>query len=207
MRLPRLLTLLFVVLTLLSCSSGTPAASPSETAMETDPLIQAELLNVDFERAGHATFSETASGIQVSVLLSSVPKGEYRAQLHEFGACEGPGFLSAGKAFFGDSSNTGTDPRFEVSATGLGQIEFLVPRLTMDDILRPGRTAVIVEKLSGDGYGKRFACGVIRPATGGSIEADSLTPGGLSSGREKSNPGYGDNKVHRRSGDHPTPRP
>lgn len=204
-------TLIFTTFALFGC---TQAEEPKPVASEvrevsdgTEQPVQAELRDDRSVRLGHATFTAADKDMKVSVLVAAAPEGEYRVQLHEFGSCDGPGFISAGKPYFGDPSNAGTEPRFKVSDRGTGSTKFVVPRLAMSEVLRPGGSSVVIEELSDEGHGRRFACGVVKQITVGPVHADNLTPGGLGSAHSADALGTGDGKVHQRPGDTATRRP
>lgn len=206
----QMLSVILTTLALFGCTA--PESEPllpdvREVVNEVEQPVQAELQDDRSVRLGHATFTGTDAGVQVSVLIAAAPEGEYRAQLHEFGSCKAPGFISAGKPYFGGPSNTGTEPRFHVSERGTGSVTFIVPGLSMSDVMRPGGSSVVIEELSDEGYGRRFACGVVHRITEGPIHADNLTPGGLNSAHNPDALGTGDGKVHRRPGDETTQRP
>ena len=176
-------------------------------SQEAEPPVQAELRDDRSVRLGHVTFTVADKDMKVSVLVAAAPEGEYRVQLHEFGSCDGPGFISAGKPYFGDPSNPGIEPRFQVSERGTGSVNFVVPGLAMSDVLRPGGSSVVIEELSDEGHGRRFACGVVKRITEGPVHADNLTPGALRSAQSADALGTGDGKVHQRPGNDPTRRP
>jgi Cu-Zn family superoxide dismutase len=58
-----------------------------------------QIFNAKGELVGTATFSQSASGVKVTLRVQKLSQGEHMVHLHENGKCEAPDFKSAGNHF------------------------------------------------------------------------------------------------------------
>ena len=63
------------------------------------PSANSQIFNAKGELVGTATFSQSASGVKVTLRVQKLAQGEHMVHLHENGKCEAPDFKSAGNHF------------------------------------------------------------------------------------------------------------
>ena len=63
------------------------------------PSANSQIFNAKGELVGTATFTQSASGIKVTLQVQKLSQGEHMVHLHENGKCEAPDFKSAGNHF------------------------------------------------------------------------------------------------------------
>jgi len=143
---------------------------------------EADLLNGDGERIGHATFAQNLQGVRIKVVLSRLPPGIHAMHIHTAGKCHGPDFKSAGAHFnpYGkrhgqqnkDGPHAGDLPNFEVREDGTAQVEVTSLLITLgkgrNSLFPSGKTCLVIHEDPDDevtdptgNAGSRLACGVI----------------------------------------------
>jgi len=170
---------------------------------EPEPAAAA-LQSVDGERIGTAEFAESKGGVRVKVDVSKLPPGRYAFQIHEYGSCKPPGFLSAGGPYPAPEEVgmvTQVSPalerslgEFEVGEEGWGSAEAIAPVVTLDSgansLFHKNGTSLVITALTGAGvYGGRVACGPISRATGEEEVIEQLPAGDLESAGTPDNVG------------------
>jgi Cu-Zn family superoxide dismutase len=176
----------------LACS---PVGPPAEEN------AYSELIDAQGNPVAHAEFAETDAGVKVQLMVENLPSGSYTAQIHEFGVCEGPDFLSAGEPFPPPEEiamlesvagpQNRSIARFNV-ANGIADVAAVVPVVTIgaggNSLFHPGGTALVIDEVAPAGtYGRRVACGVITLAP--EHKVDALPQGGIESARQPDNVG------------------
>ena len=63
------------------------------------PSASSRIFNAKGELVGTATFSQSDSGVKVTLQVQKLSQGEHMVHLHENGKCEAPDFKSAGNHF------------------------------------------------------------------------------------------------------------
>lgn len=63
------------------------------------PSANSQIFNAKGELVGTATFTQSASGVKVTLRVQKLSQGEHMVHLHENGKCEAPDFKSAGNHF------------------------------------------------------------------------------------------------------------
>jgi Cu-Zn family superoxide dismutase len=147
----------------------------------------ATLKNAQGQDVGTATLGLTQRGTAVTIngSFSKLPPGTHAIHIHNVGACAAPDFTSAGPHFNPGAKQHGTAnpqgphagdlPNFEVDATGVGNVSFAVPDMTLGDgpnsLFHAGGTALVIHAAADDNKtdpagnaGARIACGVIEKA-------------------------------------------
>jgi len=156
----------------------------------TKPAAIAQIKNAKGEVIGMATFSPTPQGLKVNVQVKGLNPGVHMIHLHEFGKCEPPDFMSAGKHFDPESSHgkpkhgehggrkpAGDLPNLQVQKDGTGKLEAILPKLTVGNdnfsVLKQGGTAIVIHagadgksNVPGLDYKARIACGVVTKKLG-----------------------------------------
>lgn len=84
----------------LSYATITSLTSINAAIAETvKPSASSQIFNAKGELVGTATFSQSASGVKVTLQVQKLSQGEHMVHLHENGKCEAPDFKSAGAHF------------------------------------------------------------------------------------------------------------
>ncbi len=165
------------------------ASVPVVLSVSAKPAAIAEIKNAKGEVIGTATFSPTPQGLKVNVQVKGLNPGVHMIHLHEFGKCEPPDFMSAGRHFDPEGSHgkpkhgehggrkpAGDLPNLQVQKDGTGKLEAILPRLTASNdkndrfsVLKEGGTALIIHagadgksNVPGLDYKARIACGVVK---------------------------------------------
>ena len=144
----------------------------------------ADISNAQGTTIGHATFTPSGDGVQVTVNVSSLAAGDHGIHIHNVGKCEGPAFTTAGGHFNPTGAHHGSRnaqephphvgdlPNLTVDTMGTGTLSFLIPGATLgqgaNSLFHDGGTALVIhakaDDLSSDpsgNSGDRVACGVI----------------------------------------------
>lgn len=156
------------------------SAAPA-LAADTAPA-KAELKNAEGKTVGTATLTELPGGVRLHLAVEGLPPGPKAFHIHENGACEAPGFSSAGGHFnpgahahgWHDAKgpHAGDMPNVIVGADGRGEVEVVNERVRLDDgergLFKKGGTAIVMHAGADDyasqpagNAGGRIACGVI----------------------------------------------
>lgn len=156
-------------------------AATSATAVERG--ASATVIDTRGKSVGTASFSETKGGVEITVNISGLPPGRHGIHIHERGACDTPGFATAGSHFnpMGKRHGAGNPqgrhagdlPNLEVQADGSAHMTAIADGASLGSgpasLLGPGGTALVIhagpddEKSDPTGNsGDRIACGVIR---------------------------------------------
>jgi len=149
------------------------------------PAAIAQIKNAQGKVIGSATFVPTPQGLKVTVQVKGLNQGTHMIHLHEFGKCEPPSFMSAGRHFdpegehgkskhgeHGARKPAGDLPNLQVQKDGTGKLEAVLPKLTVGkdkfSVLKEGGTAIIIHagadgksNVPGLDYKARIACGVV----------------------------------------------
>lgn len=159
-----------LLLLLLGCGQSAPLTG------------KAVLVNIQGERVGEATFTETPQGVKIALKVEKLPPGLHAVHIHEKGVCATPDFMSAGGHFnpFGkkhglknpEGPHAGDLPNLLVGEDGRGSLETVATQVTLKEgknsLLQTGGTSLVVHAHPDDdvtdpagGAGPRIACGVI----------------------------------------------
>ena len=139
------------------------------------------LMTGDGAQIGNVSVAATASGYAlVTVNAEGIPEGVHGIHVHLVGACDGPGFESAGEhVASGDEHGVMTDtgphpgdlPNLVVQSDGVVAMDAFAPALTMDMIFDEDGSAVVIHANADDyttqpagNSGDRIACAVIEAA-------------------------------------------
>ena len=146
---------------------------------------RAELKNANGDIVGEATFTQTPAGVAIQMTANNLPPGMHGVHIHEKGACDAPGFESAGEHFnpggkhHGDLNPQGPHAgdlgNMVVNAQGVGNLETVNKNVTLwtgdNSLLRAGGTSLMIHAGEDDrktdpsgNSGARIACGVITEA-------------------------------------------
>lgn len=148
--------------------------------------IKVDMINLDGDSLGTATFTEEAEGVKIKLKLEGLPPGWHAIHVHEFPKCEPPDFSTAGNHFNPEDKehglmnpkgpHAGDLPNIEVDSGGKVDEELTLPEVTLLDgknsLLREEGTSLIIHEGPDDGYsqpagnsGERIACGKITSKT------------------------------------------
>ena len=155
--------------------SGAPVASAADMAA-------AEIISVNGEVIGKATFEQAPSGVLVFVDVAGLPPGAHGIHLHAVGSCTpdfkaAAGHINPDKVKHGLLNPEGPDngdlPNLYAAADGTARAEFFTNRVSvtggdMPALLDEDGSAVIIHENPDDhmtqpigGAGGRLGCGVI----------------------------------------------
>ncbi|PWU68128.1 superoxide dismutase family protein [Gracilibacillus dipsosauri] len=144
--------------------------------------LEVRLYNADNDAVGTATFKEQADKVTVHVTAEGLTPGFHGIHIHEYPACEGPDFQTAGNHFNPKGkdhglmnpkgAHLGDMPNIEADPSGAVDVELDIPEATLMDgntsLLRENGTSIIIHEKQDDGIsqpagdaGNRVVCGVI----------------------------------------------
>lgn len=188
-----LLSFLTLGATLVACASQPvattsapqpPAAGPTPPPASLDVRATATINDASNTRIGNATFSDTPSGLLVTVTVTGLGIGAHGAHLHTVGICETPAFASAG-AHFNPSGrqhgfrnkaghHAGDMPNIVSPPAGAHTVQFMIDGVTLtgrDGLLDGDGASIVIHSAEDDhltdpagNSGGRMACGVITMA-------------------------------------------
>ncbi|MBP1805596.1 superoxide dismutase family protein [Rubellimicrobium aerolatum] len=155
------------------------------------------IMDAQGNQLGNVSVSATASGhALVLINAEGLPPGIHAMHLHLVGACEGPGFESAGEHIAGGNEHgvmtdtgphPGDLPNANVGEDGTLDTEAVAIGLTMDMVFDEDGSAFIIHSdpddyttQPGGNSGDRIACAVIQAAPG--TMTDSTTDASVVSG-------------------------
>ena len=185
-----LLTVAFSAL----AQSGAPVAAPSPAKPPAPVIAQpgtlragavAKIVDGAGKTIGGAYFYEGPSGVLLRIEASGLKPGWHGMHLHEKGACEGPGFQSAGAhinpgkkphgLLHPQGPDAGDLPSFYVETSGLGRGSLFSPLVSLRGaggrpaLLDADGSTLVIHAAPDDqstqpigGSGDRVACGVIK---------------------------------------------
>lgn len=125
------------------------------------PLARADLRDAESKVVARAYIGETPEGVLVDFFVNGLPPGSHAVHIHETGACDPPGFMSASAHVPRLGKKDGSlvpnwdIGRLTVGPDGKGSAQFVAPRLKIKGLgptalLREGGTALVVHPESGD---------------------------------------------------------
>ena len=150
------------------------------TAMPGAARAVAMLADAGGRPVGRATATDVAGGVRFTVDARGLPPGTHGAHIHTTGACDAPGFTTAGGhwnptarqhgAMNPQGPHEGDLPNLTVGSDGRGTIGVVIPGATMAGLMDVDGAALIVHAGPDDlqtdpsgNSGGRIACGVFRP--------------------------------------------
>jgi Cu-Zn family superoxide dismutase len=127
--------------------------------------------------AGRATATEVAGGIRFTADIMALPAGTHGIHVHTTGACDAPGFTTAGGHWNPlltkhgpmnpQGPHQGDLPNLILGVDGRGTVAARIPGATMDALLDADGAAMVVHAGADDlmtdpsgNSGGRIACGV-----------------------------------------------
>ncbi|SNB47360.1 superoxide dismutase family protein [Geobacter sp. DSM 9736] len=158
------------------------AAATTVAAAEKPITAQATMRDASGTVVGSATFTEKDDGVEVSVKVAGLPPGKHGIHLHEKGACDPPGFSTAGGHFNPttkrhgaknpEGKHAGDLPNLDVKPDGTGELTAVAAGATLSkgaaSLLKEQGTALMIhagpddEKTDPSGNsGDRIACGIV----------------------------------------------
>jgi Cu-Zn family superoxide dismutase len=158
-----------LVLALTACAAGGDAdqgeGAASPAAEESRPIsvgeVSTEMTDPEGSVVGHASFTDTRSGVEVRVEVGGLPPGFHGVHLHEVGLCEADSpdpdepsrsgdFLSAGphlgSADAPHGRHAGDLPPLLVIESGVGEGSSLVAVPKVEDLLDSDGTSLIIDE-------------------------------------------------------------
>jgi len=166
---------------------GQPQSAVDQTAapQQQAPRAQAIFRDSQGTEIGAATLTEEPNGVRIDMNLASLQQGIHGFHFHAVGACDPPGFESAGPHFnpaerahglnHPEGPHAGDLPNIEVEAGGTNRTNIVHPMVTLvrgqpNSLLDDDGTALIVhadpddyESQPAGNAGARIACAVIDP--------------------------------------------
>jgi Cu-Zn family superoxide dismutase len=168
-----------LVLGLAACGSPEPAQEPAaEATAAAEPReAVAPLQTAEGEPAGSATATALGDTVSISLAVENLPPGEHGVHVHMIGACEAPGFESAGAHWNPVNQTHGLEdppgqhagdmPNLTVAEDGTGTLEYQLVGGSFDGLLDADGSAFVVHAMPDDqmtdpsgNSGDRIACGV-----------------------------------------------
>jgi Cu-Zn family superoxide dismutase len=172
---------LLAAIALAAC--GGQARGPGGATLP-DPIANASLFDTSGTRVGLATFSEVGGQGRMGVSVAGLSPGQHGMHIHETGACDPPGFESAGSHFNPtprkhgllnpEGPHAGDMPNLVVEADGSADTTLTVPASLLaqgpESIVGAQKRAFVIhadlddQKTDPSGNsGSRVVCGVIEP--------------------------------------------
>lgn len=142
----------------------------------------ADIVGTDGKKIGIAKLTEAKNGVNITVEVSGLARGQHGMHIHETGSCTPPDFKSAGNHFNPLNKKHGTQnpagehigdlPNLIVMEDGKGDAKALARGATLrkgkTSLLKEGGTAIVIHAQPDDyqtdpagNSGSRVACGVI----------------------------------------------
>ena len=126
---------------------------------------------------GRATATEVGGGLRVTVDARGLPAGSHGAHVHTVGACDAPGFTTAGGhwnptgrqhgSMNPNGQHEGDLPNLTIGSDGRGTLGAVIPGATMAGLLDADGAALVIHAGADDlmtdpagNSGGRIACGV-----------------------------------------------
>ncbi|WP_374944678.1 superoxide dismutase family protein [Sphingomonas sp.] len=173
MRTTTITTLAATALVLTGCARGMDTGAP----MAGGRTATATLRTADGADAGRATATEVAGGIRFTADIKGLPGGTHGIHVHTVGACDAPGFTTAGGHWNPTAAKHGTMnpqgphegdlPNLILGPDGRGTVAATIPGAMMDALLDTDGAAIVVHAAADDlmtdpsgNSGGRIACGV-----------------------------------------------
>lgn len=127
---------------------------------------------------GHATATEVAGGMRFTLDVHGLPPGTHGAHVHTIGACDAPGFTTAGGhwnpmgtkhgGMNPQGPHEGDLPNLVIGSDGRGTVGVVIPGASIAALLDSDGAAMIVHANPDDlvtdpsgNSGGRIACGVL----------------------------------------------
>ena len=164
--------------------AGLALAGQAGLAMQS-PGAMATLMDASGAKKGTARFTETPTGLSVTVEAIGIPAGTKGLHLHTVGKCEGPKFTSAGSHWNPTEHKHGMENpagphmgdmrNIAIAANGSETATAMIPNARLrggSNALLDADGASIMIHAGPDDYktdpagasGDRIACGVLKPA-------------------------------------------
>lgn len=148
---------------------GTPVAGGAS--------VSAMLRTATGAEAGRATATEVAGGVRFTIDAKGLPAGTHGAHIHTTGACDAPGFTTAGGhwnptgakhgAMNPQGPHEGDLPNLVIGSDGRGTLGATIPAATMAGLMDTDGAAIVIHAGPDDlmtdpagNSGGRIACGV-----------------------------------------------
>jgi superoxide dismutase, Cu-Zn family len=156
-------------LALAACQAHIPAADA--------PRAAAELRRADGTAAGSVTATAEGTGIRITLRATGMQPGERGVHVHMTGACEAPGFASAGGHWNPGGAAHGLEgapghhagdmPNLVVGSNGTGEMSYTIEGASLAQMMDADGAAFVVHAERDDqmtdpsgNSGARIACGV-----------------------------------------------
>jgi Cu-Zn family superoxide dismutase len=146
------------------------------------PEGRATLRDAEGKTIGTAALTPTEGGVRIVVSVTGLSPGPHALHVHATGACERPGFITAGPHFNPSAkehglenprgSHLGDMPNLVVDAAGTGTASFVLKDASLSvgarSLFPAGGTSIVIHASPDDmktdpagNAGARIACGVI----------------------------------------------
>lgn len=165
-----------------------PGAAAAQEPAPPDQNAFAQMIDSQGQHVGLAALRQTADGVEITVQTTGLSPGEHGIHIHAVGACDPPGFTTAGDHFNPQSQqhglrntfgpHAGDLPNLPVGTDGTGAMMITTNRVTLGpggaSLLDEDGSAIVVhagwDNQASDpagNSGDRVACGVLRQAAPG----------------------------------------
>lgn len=158
------------------CAAGTRSPEATQAAA---PAVSAPVIDAQGKQIGTAALLQSQFGASLVLKLRGLPPGAHGLHVHEKGACEPPGFASAGPHYNPEGRKHGTRnpegphagdlPNLEVASDGTADATVPVSAALLAG-LREGARALVIHARPDDlttdpsgNSGDRIACAVLQP--------------------------------------------